>query len=158
MFFYFLYKIEEDNVCYAISGSNIGSPFDLTGDAIEVSANFRILLLLYAILYCIELGRLLFTVMSERMGMGGCGVFANILRLNGIAMLAAWIMMMVFRLRHAGRVCSGVYVKNIDDPLNQFYLITRGRLFFALILITWILLGLAILGAILACICGGFKR
>ena len=91
--------------------------------------------------------------MAERCGCPGCSILANVLKLNGLASLAAWIMMMVFRLRHAGKVCSGVY--RDDFPLFAFeYLISRGRLFIGLIILSWVIIGLAILGAILACICG----
>ena len=156
MFFYFLYDIEKGQACYANTDSSIndGSPIysDLLNFTIDVAYNFKILLIIYASIYAIEIARLFFTVMYENAKVGFFGLFANLLKLNGLLMLAAWIMMMVYRLRHSGWVCSGYYYEG-DDSLN-WYLVKRGRLFLALILVSWILIGLMIIVGIFFCICG----
>ena len=69
----------------------------------------------------------------------------------GVLGLISMIMMHVYRLRHAGRVCSGSYEKeeNVESPGGQMtFLDGRGQLFWVLLMIMWIIVGTC-------CLCAG---
>ena len=52
--------------------------------------------------------------------------------------------MHVFRLRHAGKVCSNDY----DMPFSIFYLESRGKFLLGMLIFTWVSLGLLVIGGV----------
>ena len=73
------------------------------------------------------------------MSLGAC---ANLLNLSGCVSLAGYIMMWVFRVRHAGEVCSGDFLE--DGAVTDGYLVSRGKLLWVLLIISWVIMGLGL--------------
>lgn len=77
----------------------------------------------------------------------------SIISLLGLAYLVqfvAFIMNHVYRLRHAGKVCSGDYLSDAerqDETILAGYVKEKGAFLWGWLLANWIILGLA-------CLCG----
>mmetsp|Transcript_44764 Transcript_44764/g.43353 ORF Transcript_44764/g.43353 Transcript_44764/m.43353 type:complete len:86 (-) Transcript_44764:20-277(-) len=71
-----------------------------------------------------------------------------VLGLNVIVQFVAMIMNHVYRLKHGGKVCSGDFLTAEQKGLESYeadYLLQRGKFLWILLIIYWVLLGLAVL-------------
>ena len=148
LYWYFYTAVEVDNVCWAKDGDNTPVPAETAG-ATDVNANFSLLLLFFGILQAIEVLKLVLAYGAVLCKSQFLLKLYNLLRISGLAQLVAYIMMLVYRLRHAGRVCSGSFLEENAIVSYDDYLMTRGKLFWVLILISWIFLGIACLACII---------
>ena len=116
--------------------------------ATNVSDNFSTIIFMFAIVEtCLAL-RILFAGLSVHTGAEGLMSLSKLLGLSGLVSLVAWIMMWVFRVRHAGEVCAGDFLTEEADTTG--YLVSRGQLLWVLLMITWVFLSLVGL----VCVCG----
>ena len=110
LFFYYGYKVETVNTvtCYA-DDSNTPVPQG-TAKSTDVSKDFNTLIMLYAYTSLIDTIREIFEVAYYKTRTAAFLKIRNILSLCHIVQFAALVMSHVYRLRHAGKVCSGDYL------------------------------------------------
>jgi hypothetical protein len=77
------------------------------------------------------------------------GIFNKLNFLFGIACV---VFLHIYRLGHAGKVCSGDFL-NGEDPYNRdYYLISRGDLLWYYMITFWSVLGTTVVGGIVGAI------
>ena len=88
--------------------------------------------------------------MNEKLKIQFFGIVAYFLKpLIWFAILTAWILTVVWRFEHVGRVCSGDFREDFPGKYEDLYLIERGNLFKGLSWFSFILIGLVFMTAVI---------
>ena len=150
VFAYFFYKyafqVETTTKCFANSeGQNIVKDAELQKNAYDVSANFQSLLELYCYSIIADIIREILAAMWYKTKADFLLSLRKFLSLAHIVQFVAFIMLHVYRLRNAGKVCSADFVPedaaNRETLLKEDYLDERGHFMWVLLMIYWISMG-----------------
>eukprot|EP00350_Pseudokeronopsis_sp_OXSARD2_P014015 CAMPEP_0170542904 /NCGR_PEP_ID=MMETSP0211-20121228/2192_1 /TAXON_ID=311385 /ORGANISM="Pseudokeronopsis sp., Strain OXSARD2" /LENGTH=194 /DNA_ID=CAMNT_0010846125 /DNA_START=9 /DNA_END=593 /DNA_ORIENTATION=- len=153
LFWYYAKSVEVDSLCYASKTSDVLVVPTASG-AVEVNSNFTTLLNLYAWSTILDVTRELLAAFFYKCNLAILGLPICILGLNIFVQFAAMIVNHVYRLNHVGKVCAGDYLSKEDKALESYqdsYLLQRGKFLWILLIIYWVIIGLACL--CLCCFC-----
>jgi hypothetical protein len=153
LFWYWAQKVEKNNECYVISGSNVPVAAG-TADSYNVNQKFQVMFNLYAWATILDAVREFLAALFFKFQLLFLVVPICLLNLNGFVQFAAMIINHVYRLDHGGKVCSGDYLtseaKQFEEVNGTTYMISRGYFLWVLLVIYWVIFALVCCGFTLA--------
>ena len=156
VFGYYLYNVEQNTQCYADGSSNTPlSSSQTNSDSVNVSENFQIIIALHFWTFIITIVQEILRSINFKLESDLIRSIVSAMGLAHIVQLVAFIMLHVYRLRHAGRVCAGDFLSESDkqnSEITALYLDRRGEFLWGWLLANWILMGLCCGCGLIACL------